>query len=125
MDWGQLWSFARIELGLASAEFWRLTLYELDVLRVAWRRQQEREDRRAALSAWVLVNVNRDTAKRAEPFDLQEIVSWLGHGFQRETKPAPAALPDKQATLEELMQKMQTMKMLNDAIRHNGPQGTS
>jgi hypothetical protein len=47
---------------------------------------QEREDRRAALSAWVAVEMQRDEKRRPEPFRLEEIVGWLGHGFQQEDR---------------------------------------
>lgn len=71
----------------------------------AWRVQQAREDRRAALTAWVLASVHRDTEHKAEPFDFLEVVSWLGHGFQR-TPPTPAP-----PTPEELLERA---KMLNE-----------
>jgi hypothetical protein len=58
------------------------------LLTVAWRKQQAREDRRAAMAAWILANVNRDSKTRPEPFGLEEVVAWLGHGF---ASPEPAA----------------------------------
>lgn len=57
-------------------------MHELDWLSVRHRLQQEREDRRAALGAWILANVNRDSEHRSEPFGLEEVVSWLGYSQQ-------------------------------------------
>jgi hypothetical protein len=97
----------------------------LDLLAVRWRQQQAREDRRAAMGAWLLANINRDSEKRPEPFTLQEIVSWLGHGFQQETTPTPAPPPAQdQASAEALMERLMAMKMMNDAFRQaQGPNG--
>jgi hypothetical protein len=73
-------------------------LHELDLLLTRHYMQQEREDRRAAMAAWMLVNVNRDTDKKREPFDLEEVTRWLGYGAQYVRPPtvveeAPAASP--------------------------------
>jgi hypothetical protein len=81
-----------------------LTFYEFDLLVLVHRRMQEREDRRAALTAWIQVEMNRDTSKRTEPFSLEELVSWLGHGFQEPRREAAASEPEAPGT-EELMQK--------------------
>lgn len=89
LDWGALWSYARVDLALDDATFWGLTLHELEWLSLRHRRQQQREDRRAALGAWVLANVNRDTEHRAEPFDLEEVTAWLGYSGQYPVVPAP------------------------------------
>jgi hypothetical protein len=75
-------------------------LHEVDLLSMRYRLVQERADRRAALPAWLLANVNRDTDVRHEPFTLEEIVSWLGHGFQREEMPPPPV----QTNMEEVRQ---------------------
>src|SRR5262245_25635515 len=95
---GQLYAFARIELGLSDAEFWSQTFHETDLLAARWRIQQAREDRRAALTAWILASVHRDSESRSEPFTFEEVVAWLGHGFQplgrQETPPQPATADD-------------------------------
>jgi hypothetical protein len=67
-----------------------------------YRLMQERQDRRAALAAMILVNVHRDSEHRAIPFDLEEVVSWLGHGFQR-TPSVPASVQPSVETLAERM----------------------
>lgn len=77
----------------------------------AWRQGQAREDRRAAMAAWVLANVNRDTEHRREPFGLDEVATWLGHGFQ---PPPPEEVPP---TVEELAARFD---MLNAAYRSAG-----
>ena len=69
-----------------------MTFAEFALLAEQYRGQQDRLDRRAALGAWVLANVNRDAKARPEPFTLEEVASWLGHGFARRTPP-PEALP--------------------------------
>ena len=81
--------------------------------------QQEREDRRAALSAWAQIELNRDTDKRSQPFTLEEITSWLGHGFQRtEQEAAPA--PPPQPTQAELAEKIHMLHTLYSATPTNG-----
>jgi len=101
-----------------------LTLYEVALLTVAYRTQQARADRRAAFAGWLLVNINRDTEKRAEPFALHEVVSWLGHGFQREAPAAtPVPPPQERQSAEELMERLMAMKMMNDAFHQHGPEG--
>jgi hypothetical protein len=92
----------------------------LDLLVVQWRQKQAREDRRAAMASWILVNVNRDSEKHAEPFSLGEVVSWLGHGFQREAKLAPPPPAQERASVEELVGAFDMMKRLNDVARQQG-----
>ena len=65
-----------------------MTLYEVDLLSVRHRQVEARTDRRAALAAWVLANVHRDSERQPEGIGFDDVVSWLGHGFQaREVKP--------------------------------------
>ena len=70
-----------------------------------YRRQQERLDRRAAFPAWLLANVNRDSKTRPEPFTLEEVVLWLGHGFSQAAAapepPTPEELHDRLALLAQ------------------------
>ena len=90
-----------------------MTLYELDLLSVRHRRQQEREDRRAALSAWIVVNVNRDSAKKPEPFALDEVVAWLGYGGRRAADVAQSTGPP---TPEELKERLGIVHMLHRGL---------
>lgn len=78
-----------------------------------WRQQQARNDRRAAMAAWLLANIHRDTDHQHEPFGLEEVVGWLGHGFQRPEAPAKAE-PPPPATVDELKDKLGMVKMFND-----------
>ena len=80
-----------------------------------YRRVQEREDRRAALGAWIQVEMNRDTQKRLQPFALEDVVSWLGHGFQT----APEAKP-AQPSADDLMQRALAFMELHGAANANG-----
>jgi hypothetical protein len=99
-------------------------LYELDLLTVRWRQQQAREDRRAAMSAWLLANINRDSEHRHEPFRLEEVVGWLGHGFQRPSeapaKAEPAPPPAEPMTVDQLKVRLDMMKWLHDQTQQNG-----
>ena len=89
------------------------------MLSVRYRRMQEREDRRAALMACVYTEFKRDPDKRSQPFTIEEIVSWLGHGFQRtEQEAAPA--PPPQPTQEELAEKIHMLHALYSATPTNG-----
>jgi hypothetical protein len=73
---------------------------------------QEREDRRAALAAWVQVEMNRDREKRSTPFSLEDIVAWLGHGFQ----PAKRAVPEAPPSTEDLLQRaLDFMKVFGES----------
>ncbi|HEX6827137.1 MAG TPA: hypothetical protein VF077_12540 [Nitrospiraceae bacterium] len=81
----------RGQLGLSEAEFWGLTFTEANALMEQYRIKEEREDRRAALSAYILANVHRDSQQRPDPWELTEIVAWLGHPFQRVLPPPTAA----------------------------------
>ena len=84
-----------------------------------YRRQQEREDRRAALGAWAQIELERDPDKRSQPFTIEEIVSWLGHGFQHiDQEAAPA--PPPQPTQEELAEKIQMLHTLYSTSPTNG-----
>ena len=71
-----------------------------------YRLMQLRQDRRAALGAWILANINRDADKKAEPFTLEEVVAWLGHGFQ-----APEE-PPQPPTVEEVKDKIVMLNTL-------------
>jgi hypothetical protein len=73
---------------LTDTEFWRMTLHEVDVLACRWRDQQARRDRGTAMLIQVLLNVNRDTQHRREPFTLEEVMEALGH-----QPPAPPPPP--------------------------------
>jgi hypothetical protein len=70
-----------------------LTFTEAAALTEQYRRREERQDRRAALVTMLLANVNRDTQFKQDAFTLEEVVAWLGHGFQKPPPPPPA--PDE------------------------------
>jgi hypothetical protein len=93
-----------------------MTLAEIDLLTVQYRRQQEREDRRAALGAWVNVEMNRDRETRGEPYTLEELVAWLGHGFQRHEAYKPVQPP----TPEELVEQAKVLNNLYGGTTVNG-----
>jgi hypothetical protein len=77
---------------------------------------QAREDRRAALAAWIQVEMNRKTEKRPQPFTLEEVAEWLGHGFAEATPPAAPAAP----TTDELIERAQLFMQLAGAKNVNG-----
>lgn len=84
-------------------------MHEVDLLATRWRQQQWREDRRAAMPAWLLANVNRDSETRREPFSLEEVVAWLGHGFAPPEAPPPPAEPP---TGEDLLGRVHLLHQL-------------
>lgn len=92
-----------------------MTFTEAGALIQQYRLVQAREDRRAALAAYVLANVNRDTETRTEPWELQEVVAWLGHGFE---KPATPPTPD------ELLERIRVLQaMYHASVARNGQGG--
>lgn len=100
-------------MGLSDAEFWGLTLHELDVLALRWRQQQQRRDRPVAMLIQVMLNVNRDTKTRPYPFELDEILQALGHTVEPVEPPPPPSV-------EELHQKMATLSQLFPARNGQG-----
>jgi hypothetical protein len=64
-----------------------MTLHEVDLLAVRYRHQQAREDRRAALAAWMLANIHRDTDVRREPWGLDEVTAWISGEAVHEAPP--------------------------------------
>lgn len=84
------------------------------MLSVRYRQVQAREDRRAALSAMLLANVHRDSDTRPTPFTLEEVTSWLGHGFQQQ-EPAPG--PAVQPTQGDLLERVQMLNALYNGQR--------
>ena len=93
-----------------------MTLHELDLLVVAHRRKEERADRRASMTGWILANVNRDEKRKPEPFSLEEIVSWLGHGYQRKATTQPAS-PEAPPDTEELKRRLDIVRQLHEAAQ--------
>ena len=92
-------------------------MHEVDLLATRWRHQQWREDRRAAMPAWLLANINRDSETRPQPFDLDEVVAWLGHGFQ---PPEMPPTPPVQPTGEELLERVQMLHQFYTNGQHGG-----
>lgn len=81
---------------------------------------QLREDRRAALAAWAQIELNRDREKRSNPFTLEEVVGWLGHGFQDATPAAPAQAAAAAPTTDEMIERAQLFMQLAGAKNVNG-----
>jgi hypothetical protein len=82
-------------------------------LTAQYRIVQARWDRRAAMTTWITALINRDKDHQPEPSSLEEVTSWLGHGFQ-----IPPAEPPR--TAEDMTN---TAAMLNDlygGVRLNG-----
>jgi hypothetical protein len=85
-----------------------MTLYEVDLLTVRHRQVEARADRRAALAAWVLANVHRDSERDPDGMSLETVVAWLGHNFQpQEQVPAP---PER--TPEDILTQAQVLTEL-------------
>jgi hypothetical protein len=61
------------------------------------------------MPAWLLANVNRDSERRSEPFTLEEVVAWMGHGFAPPDAPLPPAF---QPTGEELLERVHQLQQL-------------
>ena len=100
-----------------------MTLYELDLLSVQHRRQQEREDRRACFAGWLLVNMNRDTDKRREPFALAEVTEWLGYASSY-VAPARAVVEEAPATPDEIARKFEALYTLHQLSQgHHADEG--
>lgn len=97
---------------MSDAEFWSLTPYELDLLVQAQRRKQRRDAVPVALLVQVLCNVHRDSQQRLQPFELDEVLGWMGMTAEREPPPPPA-------TAEELREKLRLAAQVFP--RQNGP----
>lgn len=66
-----------------------------------YRRMQARQDMRAILPVWLLANAHKDPEVRREPFEIDEILSWLD--YQREPRrPAPPVVEPEPMTPDEL-----------------------
>jgi hypothetical protein len=63
-----------VDLGLTSEQYWNLTPREFGHLRERWQARETREDRRTALIACILANVNRDPKRRAQPFEIEDFM---------------------------------------------------
>lgn len=59
-----MWAFARYDLGLAEAEFWRMTPRLLDALRIRAELEVERADARAGLVASMIFNMTPKKSKK-------------------------------------------------------------
>jgi len=94
-----------------------MTFYELGLLTERWRMQQAREDRRAALSAWILASVHRNLESQPDPFDFIEVIAWLGHGFERPRAAPPLAEPP---TADEVLERAKMLNQLYNSAPTNG-----
>jgi hypothetical protein len=76
------------------------------------------------MAAWLLTNINRDSAKRSEPFDLEEVTSWLGYAASYvRGEPEPAQVPQSPPSVEELKQKLDVVHLLHKTLY--GDNGTA
>lgn len=80
---------------------------------MAHRRKQHREAVPMAMLIQVLVNVHRDSEQRPQPFELSEVLQWLGFAPEPE---APQPEPPK-PSMEELLERT---KMLHQVYTQNG-----
>ena len=109
--------------GSAITNFGNLTLYEFDLLSLRHRHRQEREDRRAAMGAWVLANVNRDSKQRSEPFSLDEVTAWLGYTAQYPPRLREPAAPTPPATVDEVRRNLDVVHLLHRGLYGDNGQG--
>jgi hypothetical protein len=65
------------------------------------------------MAAWILVNVNRDSAKKPEPFSLEDVVAWLGTGYGSASR---AAQPSGPPTTEDLKDRLGIVHMLHKGL---------
>lgn len=73
-----------------------MTLHEVDVLAVRWRRKQAREVQPMALLLQAFWNVHRDQEQQAQPITLKDVMTWLGHGEAvQESVPEPTPTPQE------------------------------
>lgn len=84
-DWLELWSFGRYSLRLTDNEFWGLTLAQFNSLVARYRIMQESLDYRTALICAVVANVNRDPAKKRDPFQPEDFMS--GRKIRKKLQP--------------------------------------
>lgn len=77
-DLARYWSFARQNLRLTDAEFWRLTPREFNALADRWTDDQKSQDRRAATICMVIANCNRDPKHKPQPFEVSDFMPQYG-----------------------------------------------
>lgn len=95
---------------MSEQEFWHLTFREAHLLHAAYWQRQKRATVPMAMLIQVLLNVNRDTEQRREPFGVDEVLEWLG--FPDEERPAPPA----RRTIEEMDRQISMMHAMYTAI---------
>jgi hypothetical protein len=85
-----------------------MTLYEVELLVVAHRRKRRLDVLPMAILLQMTANINRDSQVRPYPFELDEVLSWLGYGPEA-VAPAPPPAPP---TPEELRDKLGLLAQL-------------
>jgi len=70
------------------------------------------------MTAWVLTMIHRKDDGPTMPFPLEEVASWLGHGFQDQPEQPSAPAP----TADELLQRAQMLNEVYGGTTH--PNGT-
>lgn len=93
-------------LGLSEQDLWHLTPYEVELLAEAHAQKRRLEALPVAMMIQVLCNVHRDPKQRPQPFEVTEVLSWLG--FAPEDA-APEAEPPRPTT-EDLRQKLEALR---------------
>jgi hypothetical protein len=78
-----------------------------------WEEQQLRQDMPLALLIQLTLNINRDSEQRRQPFELSEVLEWLGHRL-------PPPEPPPQPNAEELVQRMELLHGLYSQAQSNG-----
>jgi hypothetical protein len=65
------------------------------------------------MAAWILVNVNRDSKQKPDPFSFEEVTGWLGTGYDR--APAPPQ-PSAPATQDEMTRNIDAIHLLHKSL---------
>ena len=81
-DWLSLWAKAKVSLKLSTEEFWAATPAQISALSKAEDFQNYRADRRSAIIASTIANVNRGKNKR--PYKISDFMPK--YEFEKELK---------------------------------------
>lgn len=88
------------------------------MLTVAQRRKQRREVLPLAVLVQMTANINRNTEQRFQPFELEEVLGWLGFPPEAEAPPPEPPRP----TTEELREKLAMLQNIFPAHNGQGPE---
>jgi hypothetical protein len=78
------------------------------------------------MAAWILVNVNRNSKEKPEPFSLEEVTAWLGYAgnYVRPRQPQEPEQPTA-PTVEDLKHKIDVVAMLHKGLYGENGQGAA